>query len=191
MDSEPEKVGMELAYIGGEGQGKQMKLQKILVAMMISGLVGACGQVAQNVQASLDENQTSIQLSCALSNLNALTKTGDGGNGRLGSVAVAGDGGNGRLLTAPKMGDGGNGRLATVAVAGDGGNGRSIRIPLNTALQCASYVVEISGVCNDCGSVLVETGRDAVTVAVNEDGTFNYQFTTSSKEGIALTPLSF
>lgn len=139
-----------------------MEIKKILATLILSGLVGACGSAPSDL-ASIDQNATTIQASCADSTSTMTARAGDtGGSRRWGTTAPTGD-------------TGGSRKSATLA----------------GMIQCSSYLVEIFGVCNDCGSVLVEAGDNTVSVTVNEDGTFSYSFETPTISNIDLTPLSF
>jgi hypothetical protein len=160
-----------------------MAIKKILVTVVLSGLVGACGSVASNLP-SMDQNATTITASCAANDSasTALRRADDGGGK---GKAVA--------LTVSRADDGGGKGKAlalTVSRADDGGGKGRYGFAAN-ALQCSTYVVEISGVCNDCASVLVEASDKAASVTVNQDGTFNYSFETTTITNIDLTPLSF
>jgi hypothetical protein len=149
-----------------------MAIKKILVTVVLSGLVGACGSVASNLP-SMDQNATTITASCATDNLATVAQ--DGGRGKYAPAIYAQDGGRGRFSPAVYAQDGGRGRYGFAA----------------SALQCNTYVVQVSGTCENCQSVLVEAADKTVSVTVNQDGTFNYSFETTTITNIDLTPLSF
>jgi hypothetical protein len=156
-----------------------MKTNKAILVLVLSGMFGACGQAAQQGLASIDDNATTIQASCAdASNSVALRKMPDGGGG---GVAVS----------MKRMPDGGGGGAAVSMKRMPDGGGGGVAFALTSNMACASYLVEINGTCENCQSVLVEAGDQTVSVTVNEDGTFSYSFKTPTISNIDLTPLSF
>lgn len=147
-----------------------------IMVISIGMLLGACTGSDQYSSNSINSDDVSVHVyqplvaNCGVTTVFSRGSGGGGGaGGRIGDV-LASD-------------------LSSYS-RGSGGGGGGARPTLALKSECSQFSVEVSGVCNDCNSVIVEADGKEISLEAS-DGQFGATMNIGSTEGsITLTPMS-